>query len=252
MPFQEVVEAEGHLIDSHIMELIFDKVVEFHGRFEVEQFRIGRTNSDPSRLRLRVEGDSRKDMDRLLQQLLDLGCSPVDSGDAQLALIERDRCAPEDFYSTTNHRTMIRYRGEWLEVGRQRMDALVVVKEGQAECRRLRDVKAGEMIVTGTRGIRVVPEPKERDRLDFAFMSNGISSERQLETAVRQTAAIINSASDQGLRIVVVAGPVVVHTGGAKPLSRLIRRGYVQALLSGNALGVHDIESALFGTSLGI
>jgi len=252
MAFQEVVEAEGHLIDSHIMELIFDKVVEFHGRFEVEQFRIGRTNSDPSRLRLRVEGDSRQDMDRLLQQLLDLGCSPVDSGDAQLVLIERDRCAPEDFYSTTNHRTMIRHQGEWIEVGRQRMDALVVVKEGKAECRRLRDVKAGEMIVTGTRGIRVVPEPKERDRLDFAFMSNGISSERQVETAVRQTAALINAAREQGLRIVVVAGPVVVHTGGAKPLSRLIRGGFVNALLSGNALGVHDIESALFGTSLGI
>jgi lysine-ketoglutarate reductase/saccharopine dehydrogenase-like protein (TIGR00300 family) len=252
MPFQEVVEAEGHLIDSHIMELIFDKVVEFHGRFEVEEFRIGRTNSDPSTLRLRVEGDSRGEMDRLLQQLLDLGCSPVDTGDAQLSRIERDRCAPEDFYSTTNHRTLVRINHEWIEVARQRMDALVVVKDGRAECRRLRDIKAGDMIVTGTRGIRVVPEAKERDRLDFAFMSNGISSERQLETAVRQTAAIVNAAREQGQRIVVVAGPGVVHTGGAKPLSRLIRAGFVDALLSGNALGVHDIESALFGTSLGI
>jgi lysine-ketoglutarate reductase/saccharopine dehydrogenase-like protein (TIGR00300 family) len=252
MAFQEVVEAEGHLIDSHIMELIFDKVVEFHGRFEVEQFRIGRTNSDPSTLRLRVEGDSREEMDRLLQQLLDLGCSPVDSGDAQLAPIDRDRCAPEDFYSTTNHRTMVRLNHEWVEVARQRMDALVVVKDGQAECRRLRDVKAGEMIVTGTRGIRVIPEPKERDRLDFAFMSNGISSERQVDTAVRQTASLINNAREHGQKIVLVAGPVVVHTGGVKPLSRLIRAGFVDALLSGNALGVHDIESALFGTSLGI
>src|ERR1022692_2393082 len=138
MAFQEVVEAEGHLIDSHIMELIFEKVVEFHGRFEVEQFRIGRTNSDPSNLRLRVEGDSREEMDRLLQQLLDLGCSPVDSGDAQLSHIDRDRCAPEDFYSTTNHRTLVRLNHEWVEVARQRMDALVVVKGGQAECRRLR------------------------------------------------------------------------------------------------------------------
>jgi len=252
MAFQEVVEAEGHLIDSHIMELIFDKVVEFHGRFEVEQFRIGRTNSDPSKLRLRVEGDSREEMDRLLQQLLDLGCSPVDGGDAQLARIERDRCAPEDFYSTTNHRTLVRIHHDWIEVSPQRMDALVVVSDGKAECRRLRDVKAGDMIVTGTRGIRVVPEPKERDRLDFAFMSNGISSERQVDTAVRQTAALINAAREQGQKIVVVAGPVVVHTGGVKHLSRLIRSGFVDALLSGNALGVHDIESALFGTSLGI
>jgi lysine-ketoglutarate reductase/saccharopine dehydrogenase-like protein (TIGR00300 family) len=252
MPFQEVVEAQGHLIDSHIMELIFDKVVEFHGRFEVEQFRIGRTNSDPSYLRLRVESPAREDMDRLLQQLLDLGCSPIDSGDAQLTLIERDRCAPEDFYSTTNHRTLVRHQGEWLEVAKQRMDALVVVNNGKAECRRLRDIKAGDRIVTGNRGIRVVPEAKERDRLDFAFMSNGISSERRVETAVRQTAALINAAREQKQRIVVVAGPVVVHTGGSKALSALIRGGYVDALLSGNALGVHDIEGALFGTSLGI
>lgn len=252
MPFQEVVEAEGHLIDSHIMEAIFDKVVEFHGRFEVEQFHIGRTNSEPSTLRLRVESDSRDAMDRLLQQLLDLGCSPLASGNAQLARIERDRCAPEDFYSTTNHRTLIRLNGEWIEVARQRMDALIVVKGGQAECRRLRDVHAGDMVVTGTSGIRVVPESKERDRLDFAFMSNGISSERRVETAVRQTATLIKAAREQGQRVIVVAGPVVVHTGGVKPLSRLIRAGFVDALLSGNALGVHDIESTLFGTSLGV
>jgi lysine-ketoglutarate reductase/saccharopine dehydrogenase-like protein (TIGR00300 family) len=252
MPFQEVVEAEGHLIDSHIMERIFDKVVEFHGRFEVEQFRIGRTNSDPSTLRLRVESESREEMDRLLQQLLDLGCSPADVSDAQLARIENDRCAPDNFYSTTNHRTLIRLKGEWVEVARQRMDGLVVVSEGRAECRRLRDIKAGDMIVTGARGIRVVPESKERDRLDFAFMTNGISSERQVETAVRQTAALMRAARELRQRIVFVAGPVVVHTGGAPPLSRLIRAGFADAILSGNALGVHDIENALFGTSLGI
>jgi len=252
MPFQEVVEAEGHLIDSHMMELTFDKVVEFHGRFEVEEFRIGRTNSDPSTLRLRVENNSREEMDRLLHQLLDLGCSPVNAGDAQLARIERDRCAPEDFYSTTNHRTLIRVNNNWVEVSPQRMDALIVVKDNAAECRRLRDVKAGDMIVVGTRGIRVVPESKERDRLDFAFMSNGVSSERRVETAVRQTAALIRTAREHQQRVVVVAGPVVVHTGGARALSKLIRSGHVDALLSGNALGVHDIESALFGTSLGV
>jgi len=83
-------------------------------------------------------------------------------------------------------------------------------------------------------------------------MSNGISSERQLETAVRQTAALLKHAIEQKQDVVVVAGPVVVHTGGAPPLADLIRRGYVQALLSGNALGVHDAEAALLGTSLGV
>ncbi|SPE42615.1 conserved hypothetical protein [Candidatus Sulfopaludibacter sp. SbA3] len=252
MQFQEVVEAEGHLIDSHIMENIFDKVVEYNGRFEVEQFRIGRTNSEPSYLRLKVETPDAPGLERLLQSLLELGCAPIDTGDAALREVPRDRCAPEDFYSTTNHHTLVRHGQQWIEVENQRMDAMIVVAGGRALCRRLRDLRAGDRIVVGLRGIRVVPEAKERDRLAFAFMSNGISSERQVETAVRQTAALVTQAIEQKLRVVVVAGPVVVHTGGVAGLSALIRNGRVHAVLSGNALGVHDIEAALFGTSLGV
>src|SRR5512141_969856 len=148
-PFQEVVEAEGHLIDSHVMEQIFDKVVEYSGRFEVEQFRIGRTNEEPSYLRLRVEAPSQDEMDRLLHQLMDLGCSPVDSGDAALRTVEKDCCAPEDFYSTTNLRTMVRHQQQWIPVEDQRMDALIVVREGKAHCRRLRGIKAGDEVVVG-------------------------------------------------------------------------------------------------------
>src|SRR5947199_5106186 len=114
MRFQEVVEAQGHLIDSHIMENIFDKVVEYRGRFEVEQFRIGRTNAEPSYLRLKVETSAAGDMQQLLAQLLGFGCSPMDSGDAQLAPVEHDKVAPDDFYSTTNHRTLVRLNGEWI------------------------------------------------------------------------------------------------------------------------------------------
>ena len=257
MPFEEVVEAEGHLIDSHVMEQIFDKVVESNGRFEVEQFRIGRTNGEPSYLRLRVETPTRLEMEHVLAQLLAIGCSPAETGDAELGLVERDRCAPEDFYSTSNHRTSVRVNGEFVEVQNQRMDAMIVVTGAetgnpQAFCRRLRDLKAGDMVVTGMHGIRVAPESKERDRLAFAFMSNEISSERQVETAVRQTAALARQAKEQGKKIVAVAGPVVVHTGGVTGLSKLIRDHWIDAVLSGNALGVHDIESSLFGTSLGI
>ncbi|MGD1069643.1 MAG: TIGR00300 family protein [Bryobacteraceae bacterium] len=252
MPVEEVVEAEGHLIDSHVMEQIFDKVVESNGRFEVEQFRIGRTNGDPSYLRLKLETPTRRQMEHLLAQILPIGCSPVEGGDAVLKPVERDRCAPEDFYSTSNHHTFVRIAGEWLEVANQRMDAMIVVQEPQPVCRRLRDLKAGDMVVTGMHGIRVVPESKERDRMAFAFMANEISSERQVETAVRQTAALARYAREQGKTIVAVAGPVVVHTGGVAGLSKLVRHGWVNAVLSGNALGVHDIEAALFGTSLGV
>jgi lysine-ketoglutarate reductase/saccharopine dehydrogenase-like protein (TIGR00300 family) len=248
----EVVEAQGHLIDSHLMEQIFDTVVEYEGRFEVQEFRIGRTNAEPSYLRLKLETDQGPAMHQLLTQLLGLGCTPVDTGDAELATVQRDCCAPEDFYSTTNHRTQVRHAGEWIEVENQRMDAMIVVSFGHAACRRLRDLRKSDRVVVGMRGIRVLPESKERDRLAFAFMSNGISSERQLETAVRQTAALLEQTRAEGKKIIVVAGPVVVHTGGAPALAELIRGGWVGALLAGNALGVHDIESAVFGTSLGI
>lgn len=248
----EVVEAQGHLIDSHIMERIFDTVVEFGGSFEVEQFSIGRTNGEPSSLRLRVEAPSPDLMEHMMTQLLGLGCAPVDSGDAELKAAERDRCAPEEFYSTTNQRTLVRHRGHWLEVGNQRMDAMIVVRDGVAQCRRLRDVQANDPIVVGMKGIRVLPEAKERDRHSFSFMSNEISSERQVETAVAQTAAMMRQVREDGKKIVAVAGPVVVHTGGCEPMTKLIRNRWIDALLAGNALAVHDIESALLGTSLGV
>jgi lysine-ketoglutarate reductase/saccharopine dehydrogenase-like protein (TIGR00300 family) len=249
---QEVVEAEGHLIDSHLMERIFDTVVEYNGKFEVEEFRIGRTNADKSYLRLRVETPDAADMQQVLGQLLGLGCTPADTGDAEMGTVERDCCAPEDFYSTTNHRTLVRHKSQWVEVANQRMDAMIVMDGGRAACRRLRDLRKGDRVVVGMRGIRVEPESKERDRLAFAFMSNEISSERQLETAVRQISALMAQMRAEGKKIVVVAGPVVVHTGGAAALAAMIRGGWVQALLAGNALGVHDIESALLGTSLGV
>src|SRR3954469_6231873 len=248
----EVVEAQGHLIDSHIMERIFDTVVEFGGNFEVQQFSIGRTNGEVSSMRLRVTAPSDDSMEHMMTQLLGLGCAPLDSGDAELKPAERDRCAPEEFYSTTNQRTLVRYRGHWLEVGNQRMDAMIVVRDGRAQCRRLRDLRAGDPIVVGMKGIRVLPEAKERDRLAFSFMSNEISSERQVETAVRQTAMLARQAKEQGKSIVAVAGPVVVHTGGVAGMTKLIRGGWINGVLSGNALGVHDIESALLGTSLGV
>src|SRR6202161_4326446 len=151
LPLQERVEAQVHLIDSHIMEQIFDTVGEFGGRFEVEQFSIGRTNSDGSQLRLKIDTDDAESMEKILSQLLGLGCAMVESGDAELFTVQKDCCAPEDFYSTSNHKTYVRHAGHWVEVQNQRMDALIVVRgdlaeKYQASCRRLRDVKAGDQV----------------------------------------------------------------------------------------------------------
>jgi lysine-ketoglutarate reductase/saccharopine dehydrogenase-like protein (TIGR00300 family) len=251
-PHSAIVGAEGHLIDSNILNAIFDKVIARGAAFEVLEFTIGRTNDDFSRISLKVSAPSPSGLQRVVEDLMQLGCNPVQERDAVVRTADRDGCVPDDFYSTTNMRTLVRVDGVWLEVGRQRMDAVIVLAEGRATCRKLREIRTGDRVVCGLEGIRVTPEFRERDRADFAFMSNEISSERRVEASVGRIANLMRDVRARGQRIVFVAGPVVVHTGGAAYFTELIRRGWVDTVLAGNALAVHDAELALFGTSLGV
>jgi lysine-ketoglutarate reductase/saccharopine dehydrogenase-like protein (TIGR00300 family) len=248
----EVVEAEGHLIDSQLLNAMFDTVVRHDGAFEVLEFRIGRTNDEPSFVSMRVTAPAEAALSELLAELVGLGCRVARVEDARTIAADRDGCAPDDFYSTTNHQTFIRRGGQWIPVDHQRMDAAIVVVDGRAVCRKLREVRHGDAVVCGIHGIKIVPEFQARDRLGFAFMSNEISSERRVEVGVARIAAMMKETRQAGGRIAVVAGPVVVHTGGGSYFCELIRRGYVDVLLAGNALAVHDVEQALFGTSLGV
>jgi lysine-ketoglutarate reductase/saccharopine dehydrogenase-like protein (TIGR00300 family) len=165
---------------------------------------------------------------------------------------DKDGCAPDEFYATTNQQTSVRLGSRWVDVEAQRMDAAIVVEGDRARCRKLRDIRRGDRIVCGLEGIRVMPEFRQRDRLGFAFMTNDISSERRVEVSVAKIAQMMREVRRSGGRIAFVSGPVVVHTGGVEHFAELLRHGYVQVLLSGNALAVHDIEFALFGTSLGV
>ena len=248
----EIVEAEGHLIDSQLLNAIFDKVIERHARFEVLRFTIGRTNDEFSHLKLKVTAPDRAMLLQLLEDLMPLGCHPLPDREATLTKADTDGCVPDDFYSTTNHRTYVRHDGRWMEVDGQRMDAMIVVDGGHAACRKLRDVRRGDAVVCGMDGIRVSPEFRERDRLGFAFMMNDVSTERRVEVSVAKILAMMQEVKRGGGRIAFVAGPVVVHSGGVKYFADLIREGFVDVLLAGNALAVHDVENALFGTSLGI
>jgi lysine-ketoglutarate reductase/saccharopine dehydrogenase-like protein (TIGR00300 family) len=146
----------------------------------------------------------------------------------------------------------VRLAGRWTEVERQRMDAAIVVAEGRATCRKLRDLRAGDRVLVGHDGVRVLPEPATRDRHGFAFMANDISSERRIEVAVARVAEMLRAERARGGRIVFVAGPVVVHTGASEAFIELVRGGWIDALLSGNALAVHDVEVQFHGTSLGV
>jgi lysine-ketoglutarate reductase/saccharopine dehydrogenase-like protein (TIGR00300 family) len=250
--YSEIIQADGHLVDSQILSKIFDRVIACGSEFEVVLFNLGRTNEDFSHLELRVTAGTQEILGKTLEELVELGCYQTAVANAILRIAEADHVVPDDFYSTTNHRTFLRARDTWLEVGKQRMDAVIIVEGSAAECRKLREVRRGDLIVCGVHGIRIQPEFKERDRLGFAFMANDISSERRTETAARKVADLMRQVKTQGGRIVFVAGPVVIHTGGVTAFCDLVRNGYVDALLSGNALAVHDVEHALYGTSLGV
>ena len=250
--FSEVVEAEGHLIDSQILNVVFDTVVKHTASFDVLKFDIGRSNDQPSSIAMRISAPTEQILGRVLEELVALGCRLADTQDVQTRAADRNGCVPDDFYSTTNHRTMVRLSGQWIEVEQQRMDAVIVIEGGRARCRKLRDVAKGDAVVCGVGGVRVTPEFQERDRRGFAFMTTEISSERRVEVGVSRIAAMMQEVKAAGGRIAVVAGPVVVHTGGAVHFQELIRAGFVDVVLAGNALAVHDVEQALFGTSLGV
>ncbi len=203
MPASDTIEAEGHLIDSGLLSAIFDKIIEQRGSYEILHFDIGRTNDDASRIQMRITAPDGSVLDELLQQLTTFGCHPVRERDALVRPAEKDRCVPDDFYSTTNHRTHVRLNGRWVEVENQRMDAVIVASNDRAVCRKLRDIRGGEPVVCGHEGIRVTPEFRERDRLGFAFMSNDVSSERRVEGSVARIAQMMRDTKKAGGRIAV-------------------------------------------------
>ncbi|MBY0493023.1 MAG: TIGR00300 family protein [Cyanobacteria bacterium] len=258
----ETVEAEGHLIDSGNFQAILTTIVEHGSEYEILRFDVGRNNAQGSQLTLQLTSDTDEQLQDLLSRLSVFGCFVKDSPDVLLRVADMDGAAPVDFYSTTNHRTSVVLNGEWVEVEDQRMDAALVVEHSRPQdlktsgprvvCRKLRDIRRGDQIVCGMQGIKVTPDVQQRDKPTFGFMSNEVSSERRVETSVKRVAEMMRRVKADRGKIAFVAGPVMVHTGGSQYFCDLIRLGYVDVLLSGNALAVHDIEVALSGTSLGI
>jgi lysine-ketoglutarate reductase/saccharopine dehydrogenase-like protein (TIGR00300 family) len=246
------VHAEGRLLDSGLMARFLGAIVEGGGRYEIVRFDAGRTKRDESSTEIDVRAATRAALDRILGALAALGCRAVDDADARLVPAPKDGVAPDGFYSTTHHRTRVRVAGKLVVAERPRMDAMVVVRGGRARCVLLRDLRRGDAVVCGEGGVDVESPQAESKGEGFSFMRSDTSSERAVENKARDVAVAMRGARRRGGKLVLVAGPVVVHTGGAPHLAALIRRGWVDALLAGNALAVHDAELALFGTSLGV
>ncbi len=255
------IQLEGHLLDSGLINRALDLIVEGGGSFQVLNFQLGEQRQSTSRADVKVSAPSHDVMEEILSQLIDLGAVPAprEICDINLATVTQAGVAPDDFYVTTIYPTEIRVNCEWIRVTKQRMDGAIVVSQTPdgpiAECKLLRDLAVGDRVAVGVEGIRSVRNPESRDQRhaqEFSFMGSGVSSERRVELIVEQIAWDLRHIRDRAGKVVVVAGPVVIHTGGGEHLSQLIREGYVQALLGGNAIAVHDIEQSMMGTSLGV
>jgi len=248
------IELEGHIIDSGIMTLVFDRIMDMGGNFEILIFEVGKKKTDPSYARLSVNAPDESRLEGILSELYRLGAHLPVVADATLAPAEGDRIVPKGFYSTTNHPTWVKYEGEWIPVEDIEMDCLLVVDPDarRARCLPIFKLKKGSLVVVGENGVKVDYPERPREKSEFEFMHGTVSPERPSETLIEQIAAEILEIKKSGGRIVLVGGPAIIHTGGGPALSRLIRDGYIHVLFAGNALATHDIESNLFGTSLGM
>jgi lysine-ketoglutarate reductase/saccharopine dehydrogenase-like protein (TIGR00300 family) len=247
----ETVVMEGHLIDSDVLRRAFNAIVQEGCEFEIVDFHIGRTNDEPSRTTLTVSAKDPHALDRVLEHLAYLG-GTTHAGDAQFSPAEADGILPDEFYSTTNFDTFVRAEGRWQAVADQRMDCALVVRDGVLRCVKQGQVRQGEPVALRGPGIRVRPPERSRDYAVFGFMSNDISAEINKGIAIAGSAREMRRTREAGEKIVVVAGPAIVHSGGDVPLAELVREGWVDVLLTGNAFATHDIEKSIVGTSLGI
>lgn len=249
------IEVEGHLIDSMILTKIFDIIMDYRGDFEVLEFSIGKRKTDYSYAKLLVKADSQEHLNQMLRELFRSGAVTPNNIEVELVQVLQDMTLPDNFYSTSNHPTSIFYQGNWIQVENIMMDKQIVVNPitSRAYCKPIRHIKKGDLVVVGQLGIRIKPPERPREGVGiFEFMTSRASSEKPSVSIVKKVAEDLHTAKLRGEKIVVVGGPAIVHTGAAPSLARLIQLGYVQAVLSGNALAVHDVEYTLFGTSLGM
>ena len=248
----ELVELKGHIIDSLLLPKILDDILDHGGHFEIRQIHVGKRTTDISYAQLSVSAPSAERLRDLLKRIEQHGAVLVAQRDAHLKRAPKAGVFPDGFYSTTNLPTRVRMHGRWLHVADLEMDCSIVVARGHARCVPMHRIAKGDAVVCGAGGVRVTPLERSRSPEVFQFMGSAISSERPKTRIIQALADEIRALKRQRRKILVVAGPAVVHTGAAGYLEQLIRRGFVEVLFAGNGLATHDIEYALYGTSLGI
>lgn len=251
----QVIEVEGHLIDSMILSKILDTIMDLQGEFEFLEFNVGRRKDDYSSTKIQINGESQEHLDKIIREVLRLGAMLPETPEIEYEAAPGDMMLPDDFYCTTHHPTWVFLGGEWVEVEDLMMDKQIIIEPDnqRAYCKPISAVMKSDLIVVGEKGVRIKHPERPREGVGvFEFMNSDVSPEKPATSVIREIARSLKERAGNGGKIIVVAGPALIHTGAAPYLARMIELGYVDSLLSGNALAVHDIEYALYGTSLGV
>ena len=249
-----VIELEGHIIDSLILPRVWGAIEDAGAHFHVQDMRVGKSELEESYVRMEVSAATEAGLAALMSELQRLGAVLFTEHDAHTKPAPKDGVLPDDFYSTTNMPTFVRVGGRWVEVEGIEMDVAIVVdrKRRTARACPMNEARLGELVVVGYEGIRVEPLERPRQHEAFGFMQSEVSSERVKALAIAEVAEAMREARARGGRTLFVLGPAVVHTAARRHVAALIRKGYIQVVFGGNAIIAHDIEAAMFGTSLGI
>jgi lysine-ketoglutarate reductase/saccharopine dehydrogenase-like protein (TIGR00300 family) len=248
----EVIEVEGHIIDSLILAKVMDVILAAGADYRVVEVEIGKTNTDTSRARIEIEGND-ETLSSLLVELQVHGANRVHQTDAELVVTDREGVLPPGFYSTTNLPTAVRLAGHWVDVENPEMDCgLVVRDDGTVRTAPMHRVRAGDRVVVGNDGVRVRPLDRPRGASPFEFMASEVSSEKPKGLLVAEVAARMRRSREAGGKILAVCGPAVIHTGAGPDIARLVHAGWIDVLFAGNGFATHDIESNVMGTSLGV
>jgi lysine-ketoglutarate reductase/saccharopine dehydrogenase-like protein (TIGR00300 family) len=169
-----------------------------------------------------------------------------------------DGVLPDGFFSTSNLPTYVRLESGWLPPERPRMDCAIVRRGERLIALEPRLVRQGDLVLTaldehGTQGVVVYAEGflgGSHGANEFQFMGTEVSRERPVN--YDDLARRLQDEKDRGGFVLWITGPALVHSRARNDFEWLIRNGYVQAVLAGNAVAVHDIEAAIFGTTLGM
>jgi lysine-ketoglutarate reductase/saccharopine dehydrogenase-like protein (TIGR00300 family) len=248
------IELRGHIIDSFILPRVWGAIEEAGAHFHVREMRIGQSETEPSYARIEVSAESQQLLDDLIPELQRLGADLAEVQNVRTALVTQPGVLPDDFYSTTNLPTEVRVQGDWLPVANIEMDVAIVIERDAASAHTtpMHEAQVGDAVVVGYDGVRVEAQERPRQREAFGFMQSPVSSERAKALAIRDVASAMVAARQRGGKTLWVLGPAIVHTAARGSVAELIRRGYVQVIFGGNAIVAHDVEAAMFGTSLGV